>query len=342
MKRIALPRLPWRSAPDAPIDPPAPAAAAVSAGAATWEALTSVEGLRAAWRKVKANGGGPGVDGERLADFAADLDRNLGTLSHALRQGGYRPQKVLRVLVPKASGERRPLALLTIRDRIVQRAMHDALAPAYERAFLPCSFGFREHLATRDAVDAVAQARRRGLRWVVDGDIRQCFEHIDHALLMAALRRDVSDRRTLRLIELFLKARVFNEWAGGGDLAGARGALQGGALSPLLCNVYLHPFDLTLTSAGLALVRYADDWVVLCKTRREAEAALARASSELAQLRLALNPYKTRITSFDQGFSFLGAFFVRDEQYWLTPPAAPRARAVRGRTGGRDGDLLRP
>jgi group II intron reverse transcriptase/maturase len=280
----------------------------------------SYANLLQAWRKIKANGGGPGVDGQGLREFEANLRDNLGALQAALDSGSYRPQPVRRVWVPKSSGGARPLAILTIKDRIAQRAVYDALAPLYERNFLDCSYGFREGRSLHDAVEAVRRWRDQGRRWVVDGDIKDCFESLDHRLLLQTLARDVSDRRVLQLIERWLKAQVFNDVSGRDPAAGT---FQGGVISPLLANVYLHAFDEALTRAGLALVRYADDWVILCAKKTEAEAALAAASRALERLRLAANPYKTRIVHFDQGFRFLGVFFVRGEHYYLSPIPAP-------------------
>jgi len=276
------------------------------------------DSLRRAWRKVKTNGGGPGVDGESLREFESNLQANLDTLQGALRSGVYRPQPVRRVWVPKPSGGQRPLAILAIRDRIVQRAVYDAIAPLYEARFLDCSFGFREGRSTLDAANAIVQWRDRGRRWIVDGDIKDCFENLDHRMLLTLIAREVQDRRILRLMASWLKAQVFNDLSGRDPSAGT---FQGGVLSPLLANVYLHEFDVALTQAGLALVRYADDWVILCAKKAEAEAALETASQALERLKLAVNPYKTRVVNFDQGFSFVGMFFVRNEHYPISSGA---------------------
>jgi group II intron reverse transcriptase/maturase len=280
------------------------------------QGIWAMDHLRRAWRKVKANGGGPGVDGESLRTFEADLRNNLGDLQASLRSGHYQPQPVRRVWVPKPSGGSRPLAILTLRDRIVQRAVYDALAPMYEKKFLDCSFGFREGRSTRDAVAAIVRWRDEGQRWVVDGDIKDCFENLDRRLLMTLVRRDVKDQQVLKLIEAWLQAQVFNDLSGRDPAAGT---FQGGVLSPLLANVYLHEFDQTMTRAGQKLARYADDWVILCARKSEAREALEAASAALERLRLAVNPYKTRVVNFDQGFSFVGVFFVRNEFYPLSP-----------------------
>ncbi len=282
--------------------------------------MSSLDNLMRAWRRVKANGGGPGVDGESLQAFEANLKSNLEALRAALESGRYQPQPVRRVWTPKASGGQRPLAILTIRDRIVQRALYDLLAPVYERRFLDCSYGFREGRSTQDAVAAIVKWRDQGRRWVVDGDIRDCFETLDHRLLLETVTREVKDQRVLRLIERWLKAQVFNDLSGRDP---ASGTFQGGVISPLLANIYLHDFDETLSKAGLALVRYADDWVILCAKKAEAQAALATATQALERLKLALNPYKTRLVHFNDGFRFVGVFFVRGECYRLSPTPTP-------------------
>ena len=285
-----------------------------------WERMTSEQALWQAWQRVLANGGGPGVDGMTLAAFAGRATAHLRTLRRELLNGEYRPAQVLRVYVPKRSGGQRPLSLLTVRDRVAQRAAHDALNPVFEPRFLPCSFAFREGRSGVDAARAIGQWRGRGYRWVVDGDIAQCFEHIEHALLLELLGQQIADRRVLRLIRTWLQAQVMNELAPASVMS--EGVHQGGAISPLLSNVYLHEFDARLTEQKLALVRYADDWLILCRTEREAQAALQCATDALARLRLMVNPNKTRITHFDQGFAFIGMFFLGERTHWLSPAMA--------------------
>ncbi len=271
------------------------------------------ERMLQAWRQLKANGGGPGVDGVDIASFEANLKEHLAVLQAELSQGSYRPQPVRRVLIPKRNEGLRPLAVWTLRDRLAQRAVLNAVEPLFEPIFLPCSHGFRPGRSVQTAAEMVCAARDEGLRWVLDADIKECFENIDPALLMRLVRRRLKDKRLLGLIDCWLQARVLTA---GGQMRAA-GTAQGGVLSPLLCNVYLHEFDTALGRQQLRLVRYADDFVVLQRRRREAEAAQAAAQEALAVLRLEFNSYKTRIVSFDQGFKFLGMFFVRDEVFVL-------------------------
>lgn len=273
----------------------------------------SPEAMQRAWRQVRANGGGPGVDGVDIASFEARLDEELGALQEELIRGSYRPRGVRRVLIPKRGEGLRPLAIWALRDRVAQRVVYEVLEPVFEPMFLPCSHGFRPQRSVATAVADVLAGRDQGLRWVLDADIKDCFENIEPGLLMRLVRRRVQDRVLLRLLESWLQANILT--ASGG--VRPAGTAQGGVLSPLLCNVYLHEFDRALTGQGMQLVRYADDMVVLCRRRREAEEAQAVASQALDQLKLQVNPHKTQIVHFDQGFKFLGVFFLRNEHFTL-------------------------
>lgn len=271
------------------------------------------EALRRAWRAVRANGGGAGVDGVDIAVFEARLDAELATLAQELCTGAYRPRAVQRIFIPKRNEGLRPLAVWTLRDRVAQRAVYAALEPLFEPGFLPCSHGFRPARSVQTAVADVAAARERGLRWVVDADIKDCFDSIDTNLLMDFVRQKVKDRMLLAILERWLHAGILTA----AGTTRPAGTAQGGVLSPLLCNVYLHSFDLDITSHNLCLVRYADDLVVLCRRRQEAVSAQRVVETALQRLRLQLNPYKTRVVSFDEGFKFLGVFFLRNEQFML-------------------------
>ena len=201
-----------------------------------------------------------------------------------------------------------------LRDRIAQRVVYNAIAPLFESMFLPCSFGFRPGRGVHAAVEAVIAHRDAGCRWVVDADIQDCFDSIDSRLLIQFIRDRVRDGRVLRLIRRWLKAEIMNSVTGRPTVAGTT---QGGILSPLFANIYLHRFDTFMVARGHRLVRYADDFVVLCRRRAMAQRALQDARQGLARLRLRLNPHKTRIVRFDEGFKFLGVFFIRDEHYFL-------------------------
>ncbi|MCS7038315.1 MAG: reverse transcriptase domain-containing protein [Anaerolineae bacterium] len=278
------------------------------------EAFFTPEAMWRAWRAVRAAGGGAGVDGQTLAQFAERVEEELAQLRRELITGTYRPREVRQVLVPKRKEGLRPLALWCLRDRIAQRVVYDIIAPSFEAIFLPSSFGFRPGLSTADAAAQVAAYRDQGLQWVVDADIESCFDSIPPGPLLELVRRRVHDRHLLRLIRGWLDARILNTVSG---LPAAAVVAQGGVLSPLLANVYLHEFDRALARRRLALVRYADDWVVCCRRRVVAEAVLALCGQELGRLSLRLNEHKTRIVHFDQGFKFVGYFFIGRKMYRL-------------------------
>lgn len=276
--------------------------------------LFSDEALRRAWAQVRTNKGAPGVDGVTIRTFEQTLDEHLGKLQEELVAGTYTPRPVKRILVPKASGGLRPIGIWTLRDRVAQRVIHDYLEPIFEPRFLGCSFGFRPGLSIHDAVARVEQHRNANRRWIVDADIKDCFNSIDSSILMRLVRRRVRHYQVTGLIEKWLKARIFNSVDGEPKQAGVS---QGSVLAPLLSNVYLHEFDTAVMQDDLHLVRFADDWIICCRRKQDAQHALTRAGRHLQQLKLTIHPRKTQIVHFDDGFKFLGHFFVRHEIYRL-------------------------
>jgi len=266
--------------------------------------------LERAWDQVRRNRGAAGIDRITLAGIEQyGVNRLLDALAMDLRAGRYRPLPGRRVWIPKpGSAERRPLSIPAVRDRIVQAAAKIVMEPIFEADFLPCSFGFRPKQAAHDALQVLLDEAFRGRRWVVETDIASCFEAIPHQRLMAAIEERISDRHLLKLLRALLRAGVLEE---GAVRRSVSGTPQGGVISPLLANVYLHRLDRAWQTTGGAgvLVRYADDLVVMCRNRAEAERSLAALRSMLAELGLEPKEAKTRIVELcegGEGFDFLG------------------------------------
>lgn len=278
-----------------------------------WQSAFSRDAMRRAWTAVRANRGTAGADGATMARFEKDLEANLDGLRRDLLNGSYRPHRVTQVLVPKGSDDWRPISLWAIRDRVAQRAVYNYLETPFESRFLGCSYGFRPGRTTATAARAIEAARRSGARWVLDADIKDCFGSMDNRRLLDLLTAWNVPEPIRKFAGRWLQAKVWNAWAGRREA----GTSQGGVISPLLCNVYLHPFDEAMQQRGRTLVRYADDFVILAHDEKTVRRALAAATAELERLGLAIHPQKTRLTSFDEGFQFVGWFFVRDEVYQL-------------------------
>ncbi len=273
--------------------------------------------LRAAATKVAANQGSPGVDHIRVEQFIDDLDRNVEKLEAALRDGSYQPQAIRRVFIPKpGSNEQRPLGIPTVRDRVVQGAVRHVIEPIFEREFAEHSYGFRPGRGCKDALRRTDALLKQGNVYVVDADLKSYFDTIPHDRLMGRLRERIADGRVLRLIETFLKAGIFDgmkEWVP------EAGAPQGAVLSPLLSNIYLNPLDHMMAARGYEMVRYADDFVILCRSQSEAEQALTLVRQWCEAEGLILHPSKTKIVDVRKdGFDFLGYHFATTRRERLT------------------------
>lgn len=278
--------------------------------------------LRRAFEDVKANNGAAGVDHVTVAMYAQRLETNLERLSQQLREGTYRPQAVRRTYIEKDGGAgTRPLGIPTVQDRVVQTALRYALEPIFERDFAPHSYGFRPGRGCKDALRRVQALLDAGYTLVVDADLQSYFDSIPHDRLLARVREKVADGRVLALLEGFLTQHVLDglrTWTPEG------GTPQGAVISPLLANRYLDPLDHEMAAAGYEMVRYADDLVILCRTRAEADAALAHLRRWTTAAGLQLHPTKTHVVDATApgGFDFLGYHFERGYRW-------PRRKSLR-------------
>jgi RNA-directed DNA polymerase len=273
--------------------------------------------LRVAASKVVANRGAPGVDHVTVEAFQNALATNLAKLATALQDGSYEPEAIRRVFIPKpGSNEQRPLGIPTVRDRVVQGAVRHVLEPIFEREFATHSYGFRPGRGCKDALRRVDELVKRGYVYVVDADLKSYFDTIPHARLLNRLRERIADQRLLSLIESFLTAGI---WDGLQEWQPEAGAPQGAVLSPLLSNIYLNPLDHQMAAHGFEMVRYADDFVILCRSQAEAEHALTLVRQWCEAEGLTLHPTKTQIVDVRHvGFDFLGYHFVRTRRGNLT------------------------
>ena len=287
--------------------------------------------LRAAFQQVAKNDGAAGVDHETVQAFERQLTETIRWLSEKIRTGTYTPQPIRRAHIPKpGTNETRPLGIPTVRDRVVQAAVVNVIEPIFERDFAEHSYGFRPGRGCKDALRRVSQLLKEGYVHVVDADLKGYFDSIPHDRLMSRVKERIADGRVLRLIGDFLKADILDDMK---RWTPEQGAPQGAVLSPLLSNVYLDPLDHLMARHGIEMVRYADDFVILCKTAEDAARALELVKQWVAGNGLTLHPEKTRIVdSRTQSFDFLGYTF-QGQEHWPRKKALQKMRdTIRAKT----------
>jgi group II intron reverse transcriptase/maturase len=285
--------------------------------------------LEMAWEKVKANRGSGGVDGQNLEAFEAQLSLQLDRLQRELREDTYQPLPVRQHPIQKRDkpGEYRLLGIPTIYDRVCQQALLNRLEPIFEPIFDEASFGYRRGRSTKDALRKIWKEIKGGSEWIVDADLRDFFGSVDHEKLLTLVAQRVADGRVLRLIEAMLKAGSYGK---GQLFPSERGTPQGGVVSPTLSNILLTPFDREMRLRGYQLTRYADDWVITCKSAAEARAAVEAAGRILKQLGVKLHPQKTRIVHAQDGFEFLGYKIKCGKKKLYLPESKIRSQARQG------------
>ena len=298
------------------------------------------ETLEAAWHKVRDNAGAAGVDGQSVKQFGYRAEGYLEELAQALKSGEYRPEPVRRVEISQGGGKLRPLGIPVVKDRIVQTALKLVIEPIFEREFEDSSYGFRPQRGCKDALREVDELIGEGLTHVVDADLESYFDTIAHEQLMRQIEERISDGRVLELIGMFLSQDIIHgmkRWTPAG------GTPQGAVISPILANLYLHPLDRQMKQQGYRMVRYADDFVVLCRTAEQAQGALNEVRSWVKQNGLRLNADKTHVGDCRQaggGFEFLGYRFEAGRRWVRAKSFRALRERIRHKTRRTRGDSL--
>ena len=295
--------------------------------------VDAAETLALAWERVRSNAGSSGVDGMSIERYCKDCEQGLLSLRERLRASRYQPKPIKRVWIAKeGTREKRPLGIPTVEDRIVQTALRLVIEPLFERDFSVSSYGFRPGRGCKDALRAVEQLLNEGYHHVVDADIKGYFDAIPKERLMRHVAAKVADGKVLSLIRQYLDQGIMT--AEGEQPAGENGTPQGAVLSPLLANIYLDPLDKEMEQSGAHPVRYADDFVVLCRSEEEAHAALAAVAQWMKENGLTLHPTKTRIVDASRpgGFDFLGYHFERGRKWPSAKAKKKFKRYIRAHT----------
>ncbi len=296
--------------------------------------------LAEAWQRVKRNRGAAGIDGQSIERFASREAAYLSELAQALQGETYRAQAVRRVDIPKGQGKSRPLGIPTIKDRIVQMATKMVIEPIFEREFEPTSYGFRPGRGCKDALREVDRWLQAGYTHVVDADLKSYFDTIPRQRLMKRVAEHISDGRVLALLEQWLQQDIVKDLERWTPTAGTP---QGAVISPLLANIYLHPLDATMRERGYPMVRYADDFVILCRSAEEAQQAWEAVRAWTEAQKLTLHPDKTHIGDCRQvgeGFEFLGYRFEAGNRWVRKKSQRSLKDRIRQKTRRTRGDSL--
>ena len=270
--------------------------------------VTKIKNMKVAAKHVLDKGGSAGVDRIDTVEFKENYSIHMRELYREFLEDRYQPKPALRVFIPKSDGRQRPLGIPTVKDRIAQAAVRGILEPIYEKEFCDCSFGFRKGKSQIDAINQIEEYKEQGYKWLLDADIKGFFDNIDHELLIEFIRQKVTDGWVIEMIKSWLTMGVMKD---GEYIPTEKGTPQGGVISPLLANIFLHEFDKVMVERGYKLVRFADDFVVMTKSKRKAKRAYEVVKEIITEkLKLELHPEKTVITNFGEGFVFLGFEFI--------------------------------
>ena len=267
--------------------------------------IYDMDNLKESWKKVKSNKGCAGIDKQSIRDFQKHKEQYLREIQRSVKNGNYKAMPVLRKLIPKGDKQVRKLGIPSVKDRILQQATKNVIEQIFEMKFLECSFGYRPKRSAHQAIGQIKKYAQQGYTWVIDADVERFFDSVNHTLLMNFVADEISDGKVLNLIETWLKAGVMNE----GKIEETReGTPQGGVVSPLLANIYLHEMDRQVSAMDdVRLVRYADDLVILCKTKEVAERTMKQVEAILVGLKLRLNKTKTKLVNANrESFELLG------------------------------------
>jgi len=302
--------------------------------------VSSARVLRWAFTRVQANGGAAGADHQTIAMYEQQLEQQTEYLARTLKEGSYQPAAIRREWIPKpGSREKRPLGIPTVRDRVVEKALQATIEPIFERDFAEQSYGFRPGRGCKDALRRVDQLLKEGQTWVVDADLKSYFDSIPHQRLLKLVEEKVADGRVLELLRKYLEQRVLEEMC---EWQPEAGTPQGAVISPLLSNIYLDPLDQLIAASGVEMVRYADDFVLLCHSEAAAQRGLALVQQWTAEVGLTLHPEKTRIVDATQpgGFDFLGYHFERGLRWPRRKSLKKLKDTIRAKTRRTNGQSL--